>query len=220
MFSPSPTRYYIKRFTVERPYTCSFKSTGRTKPYPLFSNNGLWLLPGAYNINQVDEKLHQCHRTYSFKNTPRKSNDILFGIQDKTLCLAPGQYNPYNKNDQKKSTRLPEYHSMFKTKYPRTVVSPKKENVPPPGAYNLTRKQTFGIISPFVSQVPRFKRTKSFAPGPGTYEISGGMQPVEQLRKMGTHCGLFFRDYENHGVDDDNHDDADVSRNKRKYKKS
>ncbi|CAH8430527.1 unnamed protein product [Schistosoma guineensis] len=158
--SPSPTRYDIKRLVVVRPISYGFKNTGRMRQCSTFTNDGLWLLPGAYNVNGVDEKLNQCHRTYSFKNIPRKFNDLLFGLQDKNLCLSPGQYNPYGE-EQIKKTQLPSYHSVFKSKYPRSVSSQKQDNVPPPGAYNLSFNETFGIISPFVSQVPRFKRSKS-----------------------------------------------------------
>ncbi|CAH8496983.1 unnamed protein product [Schistosoma rodhaini] len=158
--SPSPTRYDIKRLVVVHPITYGFKNTGRMRQCSMFTNDGLWLLPGAYNVTEVDEKLNQCHRTYSFKNLPRKSNDLLFGLQDKNLCLAPGQYNPYG-DEWIKKTQLPTYHSVFKSKYSRSVSSQKQDNVPPPGAYNLSFKGTFGIMSPFVSQVPRFKRSKS-----------------------------------------------------------
>ncbi|CAI2722492.1 unnamed protein product [Schistosoma spindalis] len=169
--SPSPTRYDIKRLVNVRPISYGFKNTGRMRQCSTFTNDGSWLLPGAYNVNGVDEKLNQCHRTYSFKNIPRKFNDILFGLQDKNLSLAPGQYNPYD-DEQIKKTQLPSYHSVFKSKYPRSISSQKQDNVPPPGAYNLSFNETFGIISPFVSQVPRFKRSKSFVPGPGTYNIN------------------------------------------------
>ncbi|KAH8855890.1 Protein STPG4 [Schistosoma japonicum] len=193
-YSPSPTRYHIKHSAIERPVTSSFKNTGRLKQYPMFTNDGLWLLPGAYDVSGVDEKLNQCHRTYSFKNMPRKFNDLLFGLHDKNLCLAPGQYNPYNE-DFNRSTQTPTYNNVFKSKYPRSILNQKVDNIPPPGAYNLSTKDTFGITSPFVSQVPRFKRSKSFVPGPGTYNVNGEIQSVEELKRMGTHCGLFFRDY-------------------------
>ncbi|CAH8429484.1 unnamed protein product [Heterobilharzia americana] len=191
--SPSPTHYYVKRLVIQHPLSYGFKNTGRLKEYPKLddNNHGLWLLPGAYDICKVDERLNQCHRTYSFKSMPRRFNDILFGLQDKNLYLAPGQYNPYSE-DWSKNTQFPSYHSVFKSKCPRSVVSLKHDDVPPPGAYNISSREKSGITSPFVSQVPRFKRSKSFVPGPGTYEINGELQRPESLRKMGTHCGLFF----------------------------
>nr|CAH8822334.1 unnamed protein product [Trichobilharzia regenti] len=160
--SPSPTHYNIKRIHVERPLTYSFKNTGRMKPSPILTNtnNGLWLLPGAYEVCKVDEKLNQCQRSYSFKSMPRKFNDILFGRQDKDLCLAPGQYNPYNETSRYHS-QSPSYHSAFKSKNSRSVTRVKQDQVPPPGAYNLYSRENSAITSPFVSQVPRFRRTKS-----------------------------------------------------------
>ncbi|VDP48890.1 unnamed protein product [Schistosoma mattheei] len=41
------------------------------------------------------------------------------------MCLAPGQYNPYGE-EQIKKTQLPSYHSVFKSKYPRSVSSQKQ----------------------------------------------------------------------------------------------
>ncbi|VDO59941.1 unnamed protein product [Schistosoma mattheei] len=54
--SPSPTRYDIKRLVVVRPISYGFKNTGRMRQCSTFTNDGLWLLPGAYNVNGVDEK--------------------------------------------------------------------------------------------------------------------------------------------------------------------
>ncbi|CAH8509259.1 unnamed protein product [Dicrocoelium dendriticum] len=112
--------------------TSSFKNTGRRSDVYSSYGTGRLLLPGAYNLQEWEEKRNPCLRTFSFKNRPRIFEDMYFGLADKTLKTAPGLYNPHSLGSDDRSGV---HHAVFKSKSLR-LFTRMTAVVPGPGSYD------------------------------------------------------------------------------------
>ncbi|KAF6777520.1 hypothetical protein AHF37_03432 [Paragonimus kellicotti] len=170
--------------------TYGFNNVGRRVNLSMLSSQGIWLLPGAYDLQAAEERRNRCRYTYSFKNTPRKFEDMLFGLTDKTLNLAPGQYNACSLVINGKKAV---HHAAFKSLSARGFHSGNQSQGPAPNTYEVpTTLSKRAVSAPFSSTVPRFRKIRSLTPGPGAYEKPYGVPKLEDLRRLGGHFGLYF----------------------------